>query len=304
MSSQTGVKVGLLALLLLMLGGCSIKFIYNNVDRFIRWEVNDLVDFDAEQTAYFNAQLAQVLYWHRKTQLPVYAELFASMPSRVADGIAPTEVTALAQQLEGWGSEIEQQVFPVAIQLLLSLSVEQANQLPINLKKANGEFLADERDKNLEQDQRRWRKSVAKNFRRFIGRLNREQKDYLIAQAPRYQSERALWVAYRQRWQSEMLELVHAWGRSELSAQEFADSMSELSKRRRDFYGEFSEVNQSNRDLIAQVSSWLLTNLSTKQRDRFADAMASISEDFTELAADLPEQQPPRVGCLVLINGC
>ena len=87
--------------LVLLSGGCSVKLIYNNADRFIRWEVADFVDFDPQQRAYFDGELALLLYWHRQTQLPLYADLFASMPERAAMGITTEQFAQLAATAEG-----------------------------------------------------------------------------------------------------------------------------------------------------------------------------------------------------------
>lgn len=293
-----------LLLPVLLLTSCSVKLLYNNVDRLIRWEVSDLVDFDRQQRAYFDGQLAHVLYWHRQTQLPMYAELFASMPQRAADGISTDQFAAFATTAEGWGSSIEGRVLPVATQILLSLSPQQAQQLPRRLAKANAEFLEDEQGKTLAQDRKRWGKEVAKGYRRFIGRLTPEQQRYLQGQALNYQSERDLWVAYRERWQAQMLSQLQSWTAQEVSAQQFADFMVELSANRQAYTGEFEAVGESNRRLAAEVSAWLLSNLTPAQQDKFTDMMEDIAGDLKELAADLPKQKPPRMPCLISVAGC
>lgn len=297
-------SVGLLLMLLGLMSSCSVKLLYNNADRLIRWEVSDFVDFDKAQRAYFDGQLAHVLYWHRQTQLPMYAELFASMPQRALDGITTDEFAALAQTAEGWGGAIEERALPLATQILLSLSAQQQQLLPDRLAKANAEFLEDERNKTLAQDQKRWRKAVVKGFRRFIGRLTSEQREYVQAMSLNYRSERDLWVAYRSRWQAKMLEQLQSWGAQEVSAQQFADFMVELSANRQNYYGEFEAVTMANRRMAAEVSAWLLSNLTPTQAEKFADVMQDLAEDLSELANDLPKREPSPMPCLVAVTGC
>lgn len=295
--------VWLLALLV-QLGGCSVKLLYNNADRLIRWEVSDLIDFDRTQRAYFDGQVAHLLYWHRQTQLPMYAELFASMPQRAVAGISTDDFAMLAATAEDWGGAIEERALPIATQMLLSLSSEQQQQLPQRLAKANAEFLDDERDKTLAQDQQRWNKQVAKGYRRFIGRLTSQQRQYLKTMAQSYRSERDLWVAYRERWQAQMLEQLQSWGAQEISAQQFADFVVELSANRQAYYGEFEAITMANRRLAAEVSGWLLSNLTPAQQDKFTDMMEDIARDLRELAADLPKQKPSPMPCMVQVMGC
>lgn len=290
--------------LVILLSGCSVKLIYNNADRFIRWEVADFVDFDRQQRLYFDGELAHLLYWHRRTQLPMYAELFASMPQRAAQGLTTQEFADLATTAEGWGGAIETRVLPIATQILLSMSPKQVEQLPKRLEKANAEFLEDERDKTLEQDRKRWGKEVEKGYRRFIGRLTVEQREYLRGMAQQYVSERDLWVAYRGRWQQQMLSQLQSWSAREVGAQEFADFMAQLSANRQSYYGEFEEISLSNRRLAAEVSAWLLSNLTPKQQDKFTDVMEDIARDLNELAADLPKREPAPMPCLVPVSGC
>lgn len=297
-------NIGLWLVLLVLMSGCSVKLLYNNADRLIRWEVSDFVDFNKEQRAYFDGQLAHVLYWHRQTQLPMYAELFASMPQRSLEGITTDEFAALALTAEGWGGAIEERALPLATQILLSLSAKQQQQLPGRLAKANAEFLEDELDKTLAQDQQRWRKAVVKGFRRFIGRLTSEQREYVQAMSLNYRSERDLWVAYRSRWQAQILEQLQSWGAQEVSAQQFANFMVELSANRQDYYGEFEAVTMANRRMAAQVSAWLLSNLTPAQEEKFADVMQDIAGDLAELANDLPKNKPSPMPCLVPVTGC
>ena len=302
-TSIAGVGLGLL-LALLLLNGCSVKLLYNNADRLIRWEVSDFVDFDRAQRAYFDGQLAHLLYWHRQTQLPMYAELFASMPQRAVAGMSTDDFAALAVTAEGWGGAIEERALPIATQILLSLSAEQQSELPDRLAKANAEFLEDELDKTLAQDQQRWRKEVVKGFRRFVGRLTVQQREYVQTMALNYRSERDLWVAYRTRWQAQMLAQLQNWGMQKVSAQEFADFMAELSANRQSYYGEFEAVTLANRRLAAEVSAWLLSNLTPTQHAKFTDMMEGIADDLTELADDLPKQKPSPMPCLVPVTGC
>ena len=82
--------------------GCGVKLAYNNLDRFIRWSMDDYMDLDAKQDAFFKAELASMLYWHRTTQLPTYARAIRDFDGQLADGATVEDLFVLRQEVEGW----------------------------------------------------------------------------------------------------------------------------------------------------------------------------------------------------------
>jgi len=275
------VKGLILACLVMLSSACSIKFAYNNMDRFIRWQVNDYLDLNAEQRAYFKQELADLIRWHRANHLPMYADYISDLAVQYSDGVSEAQIQALFEQFMLWGEEIEQRGMPVAIELLRSLSDEQLAQLPVRLEESNLELAEDELGLALEDAQLEWARDFADVMSRFTGRLDRQQKAYIKFRSTAYQPEMAMWADYRRRWQADMLKMLEY--RHE---EQFAADFRALAKARESYYGpEYTAVNNANIALSRETASYLLSNLNERQSKRFTQSLEEMAADLAELAA-------------------
>lgn len=271
----------LAGLLLLLTTGCAVQLAYDNVDRLARWFASDFVSMDESQRVQFDAGVAEVWAWHRRTHIPRYADFFDALPSVLADGTNAAEIEAIVNAVIEWALEIEQQSLPVTIELLTSLSDEQVGALRTRMAESNDEIAEDEREQTLEQSRREWKKQTASRFSRFSGRLTRAQDAYLAEQSARYLPDTVLWAEYRGRWQADLMQLLEH--RSD--RERFATGFRDLSSSRERYYGaELNAVWDNNRALAADVTAWLINSLSAPQRIRFNDELASLAAEFREIS--------------------
>lgn len=275
-------SVALLLGVLVVCSGCSVKFAYNNVDRLVRWQVSDYFDLDVDQKAYLQAQVQELLAWHRVNHLPQYARYLETLAVQLSDGATQTQIAGVFAQFLVWGYEIEDRALPAAAHILASLSDEQVAALPARLEKSNIEFSEDELDASETQIQAEWADDFEDVMERFTGRLDRKQRAYIERRASAYVPERVLWAEYRRRWQADMLALLEQRRHTEGFAAEFRA----LTKAREDYYGEeYTRISEQNIQLSREIAAHVLSNLSDKQSARFAESLQELAEDFEELAA-------------------
>jgi hypothetical protein len=283
--------------LLVSASGCSIKMMYNNADRFARWAVNDYIQMDDAQEAYFTAEVDAIHYWHRTNELPLYADYIDSLPTTFDKEVSESDVQEMFDTFYSWWEVFEAKTLPFVIEMMLSLSDEQVARLPERLEKDNDEFAEDEFDKPLDEVQAEWKKQYSDTMSRFSGRLTKEQKTYLDAQSVRYVPQFELWSEYRQRWQADLMDLLRN-KRDDPDA--FTEAFIAISENRESYYGEeLTAVFDVNEQLAREVTAWLINNLTDKQRERFYERIGEVAETFRELAEDAPEEIPPGGGCLV-----
>ncbi len=287
----------LAALVLITSSGCSVKMLYNNADRFSRWAVNDYIQMDDEQEAYFDTEIDALLYWHRTQELPRYADFLDSMPARFEKKLSEDDVLDVFETFSTWWEALGEKAMPMVTELVLSLSDEQVTRLPERLEEDNRKLAEDEFDKPVEQVQAEWAKEYMDTMSRFTGRLTREQREYLTAQSVRYVPQFELWAEYRERWQRDLLELLNT-GRE--NPETFALAFQKLAESRESYYGEeLTAIFDANEALAAEITAWLINQLNEKQRERFNERIGEMANDFRELAADVPDEIPEGGGCLV-----
>lgn len=289
MSEPVSVKVGVLALLGVLLGsGCSVQMAYNNLDRLARWSVSDYIDMDERQRAYFDASFDSLWYWHRMEELPVYADYLEALAPRLVDGTSDAQMQALVDQVTQWYLTLEARGMPMTTELLASLSDAQVAALPAALEASNEELAEPEAGLSLEAARALWVEEFVDRFSGFSGRLNAVQKDYLARQSRRYQPERELWADYRRRWQSDLLAL--------LAFRQDVDGLDagfrELTANRDAYHGDAAAVFEANEALLRESSVWLINSLTARQQEQFVTRLTDLAADFRALT----EQGPRHAG--------
>ena len=276
---------GLLAVLLVVLGsGCSVKMAYNNIDRLIRWGVNDYVDLSAAQKEVLARELDAIHNWHRKNHLPRYAAITRDLAGKLPDGVSVVAVAELNDQFEFWFDEVEAQLTPLVIDILSSLSDQQVSALPEKMAKSNEEWAAQESDRSLRQAQLDWAEQFGDALKNFTGRLNKSQTVYLERRSLEYQPEREMWSDYRDRFQNALMALLE----KRQDNLEFATTYRALVANRKSFYGDdLTAVFDNNQRLNHEVTAHILSNLTDRQSAKFVDELLDLGEDFAELAAEV-----------------
>jgi len=286
-------------LLALLVGGCTVRLAYNNVDRLARWAISDYISMDDVQRQRFDAGVLELWAWHRATHLPRYADFFDALQSLAVNGTDADEIEAIVNTIVDWALEIEEQAHPLAVDLLTSLSEEQVAALARRMRESNDRLARDERRQTLEQSRRGWQRETANRFSRLAGRLTGPQRAYLAQQSVRYQPDTELWAAYRERWQADLLELLAF--RADRAY--FESGYRALSANREQYYGaELAAVWANNRALAAEVTAWLINDMTGRQRSRFRSRLEGLAADFRQLSTGTDEDDDADEFCTVVIE--
>lgn len=99
--------VAALALAATLVAGCAthpvvLGFAYDRVDDRLADRFASFADFDASQSDWIDARVTHWHQWHRRTQLPRYADFLTSVGTRLSDGPTPSlaEVRAFAERAD------------------------------------------------------------------------------------------------------------------------------------------------------------------------------------------------------------
>ena len=151
----------LIVAVVIVVVGCSTRFIYFHLNWLIPWYISDYISLDREQKNMLEKRLLAQLEWHCRTQLPVYAEALRALGNDVADPENPIDIERFrfhyARFMELWKALLRE-IAPDVTDLLLTASDEQINELFATLAKRNQEFRekyvdlpANELDKNRQE---------------------------------------------------------------------------------------------------------------------------------------------------------
>lgn len=292
---MTALRLGTALVVALMCAGCGVKTAYNNLDRLIVWAAKDFVDFDAQQTSYLKAELDVLLFWHRTTQLPLYADGLRALERDVRRGVDLETVVAMESKVKQWGESLTRASVPLAAELLYSLSDPQIIELEAGFEADNLEYLEPYEGVDGAARVALWAEEFGDAFAFMSGRLSKDQVHIIERYGERYRPDDLAWLDYRRRWQAAVVNLI----RERKSYEAFELGYQDMALNRERFYGDaYRALFEHNESMYRDLTVELLRALTDKQKDRFSDRLLGIAEDFEQLVAVAKPVGPP-AACLV-----
>jgi len=272
---------------LLALGGCTaVQFTYNQGTWLAHWWLDRYANFTADQSRQVKAALADWFAWHRRTQLPVYADELRRAQALVDSTPTPAQVCAL---LDGWRGHLQRalaQGVPAAAALAPGFSAPQLAQVA----RHQASTLADARKTYLQPvaaerlDARLTRSR--EGFERLYGPLEPAQTQLLrglLAEAP-FDAER--WLAERQARQQALLQQWQGWTRTSASpALVEADLRRLLAESQRPSAPEALARQHRNNEANCQTITQVHLASSPAQRRHALRVLKGWESDLRRLAA-------------------
>jgi hypothetical protein len=274
-------------MLSLALGGCGtfMRVAYNHSDTAVSIYANDYFDLNDRQAELLRARFAHFQSWHRREELPRYAQLFSTASERIRQGLQPADVQWAMDEVRQRYRVLATEGVADALPVLTTISDENIVALQKKFEDKNEDF----RDKFLhgstEKRDKARIKQLSKRFEDWLGDLNPTQQKLIgdFVRAHAHSTERRF--AERQRRQRELVALLRQYrSASELGAQ-LGAYFRDWERNRPAQVAQASQ--QWDSDFVALVIA-LDHSLSAAQREHVAQAFKRYAEDFRALAAERP----------------
>ena len=285
--------LALLAALLLWLGGCStstLRLAYGQADTLLYWRLDSYLDFSSEQAPRVRESLARFMDWHRRTQLPRYAQELRRLQPLLAQPDIPAEL--LCRELEQLRAVVEAPLLDPGNWALLWLASELDEEQLLHLErkqrvadeKWKAEWLDGTPERRREQ---RWRKAVER-AEMLYGRLDEPQRRALregLDQALSFDAQRS-YQARRQR-QQDLLQLLRRQRLQPLPPEQAARAMQQFLEQA--LRGAPSDAAQQRYLQAVQregCASFARLHRATTvaQREQAQRTLGSWAADFSQLA--------------------
>ena len=282
------VTAALAGVALVGLTGCSaLRIGYGQAPDLVYWWLDGYVDFDGDQTPKVREAIAQWFAWHRRTQLPEYADVLVRAQKEVLADTTPARVCDWQRELLKRAHTAYDRAEPAAAEIALTISPAQIAHIEKRYQKNNEEF----RDEYLQADPaKRAKKSLDRVLERaemLYGRLDDAQRNRVGEQLARSPFDPEVWLAERQQRQQDALRLLRSIGADGTMSTEQAASalrayIDRIERSPRDGYRRYSER-------LAEFNCALAANLhnstTAAQRRAGAKKLASWEGDLRAIAA-------------------
>ncbi len=272
-------------LALLLITGCSmVRVGYGQLDTIASWMAHDYFDLEPLQRENFSRRFEQLQRWHRREQLPEYAQFLTETKARAQRGLTAADVLWLIDGMKSRYGVIAARAAPDAAELLAGLSPAQINHLRGEFEQMNQKFLKENRTlESVAARRQHQQRNSLKQIRQWAGSLSEAQEARVFSILQQVPLTDALRHEDRLRRQSEFLALLETrntdraaftqrlrdwlvnWERNR--PPELARSFEESWKKRAEFYAAIDKM------------------LTAEQRNHLAQRLQDYIDDFRYLAA-------------------
>lgn len=195
--------------LLTLLGSCStVRLGYSNADTLAYWWLDGYVDFHSSQKAKVKQDIAQLLGWHRSTQLPQYAQALTQMQTTLAANPGLVEIEVSFRQVEQFSQVVLLKALPELTDFALVIDVSQKTYLARKFEKNNEEFREKYMDLTPEKQAKARFKKVVKQTDDWLGSVSREQEAIIARYLEKHPPNYAQWLEDSMARQRGVLQLL------------------------------------------------------------------------------------------------
>ncbi|MDP3701387.1 MAG: DUF6279 family lipoprotein [Hylemonella sp.] len=274
------------ALLLLVLAGCSaVQTGYNNAPTLLYWWLDGYIDFDQAQSTPVRESLDSLHAWHRRQELPAYADLLKSVQQQALGKVTPEQACTHVAQVR------------VHLQRLAEQSAEGLARLAPSLQPGQLRHL----DRQYEKHNRKWREEwldgtpavllerrlerTVERYEDFYGSLSDAQKTLLRQRIVASSFDARLAWAERLRRQQDTLRVLQEHRSSDRPAHVQAEMLAlvlrSLEPRGVEARAQFERMLQDG----CQTMAALHNSASETQRRRLVERLRGYEADLRALGA-------------------
>lgn len=275
------------ALLLVFLAGCSaVRIGYNNAPALAYWWLDGYVDFNDAQSALVRNSLAELQAWHRREELPAYAELLRQMQQLAPGDVTPPQVCALSSAARRHVQRLGEQAAEGMARMVPRLQPDQLRHLAQQFDKHNQTWREEWLDGSPAELQARRLKRTLERTESFYGRLSEAQRTLLRQRIASSGFDPELAWRERLRRQQDMLQVLREYRNGDRPAHVKAELLA-LVQRSLDspdpvYRAQFEQLLLDG----CQTMAALHNSASPAQRRRLADKLRDYEADARALALE------------------
>lgn len=270
----------------LAVAGCSMaRFGYDALPVWLHWQIERYLDLDEAQREIVSRRLDELLHWHRRTQLPRYAEFLREVDAEIAGGVDAPRIGRWREQVgEAWET-LAERLAPGVAELALTLRPEQIARLRERLDDANATARETLLPSGEGARERARLERVIKRAEFLLGRLGRAQVRALRPAIDALPPDEELWLVEREARQHHLLALLNRLQRDR-------PSRAEATRQCREFLATFWQSRDARRrhrlergiEAGDALSARIFADATPKQREHLSKLLRGFAEDFESLS--------------------
>ena len=277
-------RIFVVLLMVAWLGGCTSKLVYNNLDWWVYWYLDDYIELNDVQEARFDEHLNTWLRWHKTSELRRYKEQLELLKHQiVTDTLNYNAISEHFTTGLGHWERVKLTVSPTLAEMAQTLSSEQVVSLFAKLEQDNQEERqkrADYLAKSIDEQREERIASLTDNIESRIGKLTSEQRQIIATYSEQFISTRDYWIAYQQAILNAARRLFATRNTNEHFVEDLTALLSNPEQYRSDDYLRKSEENKK---VMMTLMSEIASTLTEKQRKYVIKKIDNLIDDIDNL---------------------
>lgn len=253
---------------------------YRNLDTLIPWSLDDYLDMNRGQKAWFDKQLEDHLRWHCQTQLPGYLPWLARLQAQVAtQHVNDSDLQTLTQEGEQAAQDIARQITPSAVQLLKNLDDNQVAELREAFAKDIAKRRNEQVSPSMAQQAQDRTERMRKRLQPWLGDINAEQQAAIERWSTSLGNHNQVAVEARSRWQQALLSAL-----AQRDQPGFDSKVTQLLQHRDTLWTEAYRADRAHSQAAARELTIAVMNASdARQRQTLTQQLQALRDRFAAL---------------------
>lgn len=273
-------KLLILLIATTMLTGCTVKWVYNQLDWLVPIYVRTFIKLTPDQKDYLASAIDHQLLWHRQEELPKYVVYLNKIKQNLEKGLTIEQLHTQNQELEEFGNTLLTRLSPDIAELIATSSDRQLERL---FNKLNKEYLKSKRQLEKSDDakiRRDHRKGMENYLKRWLGSLTDQQVKLLDRWTQQYTPIEKELLQHQFDWQQRLRKIVEETIDDETKKSQlallFVDSDQFVDKA---YQSKIDHNTKITEDLVVATSK----SLTPRQLKRAHKKIDELVEDLEDL---------------------
>lgn len=268
-------------LILTVLSGCSAnRFLYNRLDTFVNWWIDDYVALSVEQQEAFDAGLFSVLQWHRYDELPRYKTIIEESLTALEGGVTLADAELIADDIDQAVVRLQEQMLELLLEVGDSLSDEQITEFLSTIDEDQTTY----REKRLSRSDDEYFEDSADSLedlaKRLLGRLTRDQKQLIASTSRELTRLDGLWHADREKWGASLRAILE-----QRSGDWRGAIVALVEDREAERIPDYVAAIDRNGEIILALLVDVINSRNERQDRRLRGFLTDLAEDIDALSA-------------------
>lgn len=265
----------------LLLNGCAVKFVYNQLDWLIPIYLRSYIKLENTQKEFVRERIDHHLDWHRKTQLPLYAQQLRKIVNTISSDVDRETIREQHAEVEQLGDQLIEAIAPDIAKVLLTSNDEQLKFLHEKMNAGITEFKADYVDIPIKELKQKRSFELQKYIERWTGELTDKQQALLVTWQDQYIPVAHELLQHQMAWQEKFNQVMTSKSNQKMKK---AALISLLTDSDPFIDDQYQAKLDHNFDLTVELFLSFHSSLEEKQIKHLSKKMLAYAKDFEELS--------------------